>query len=331
MHIELPPIESDLKAKSLLYGIDSVIKTYIGSKLTPTKIHGEWAHGVVYDYLHFHPYAIIGGNGLNPGRPTWVPRKKDETYLTSMGFAAKAIGAPICYLPELSKNYERAPKSLLVMPAHSSHFIASYDKNNTKFITSYVDYISSIACHFDKIFVCLHSECIKRGLWIDDFRSIGLEVIQGASTSDLNSLERVRALMSQFEYVTSNVLGSHIAYAAAYGAKASIAGPYHSWHRESFLKEPFYAANQNLLDILLNDEEIAKGAYPFLFVSPKDAMLNIDWGKSLIGIENRLSPIDLAKLLKIGFVNEVANRANTKIRNLLRPIVNLVRAPCVDV
>lgn len=319
LKIELPQVVYRNNSSVLLYGGDYVVKQYTKSLLTPTWIYGEWVHGVIFDFMHFHPYAIIGGNSLNPNNPNWVTRKKDEEYLKKHGIQAKAIGAPICYLPKSSVNYDRVPDSLLVMPAHSSHYISSYNKNKNKSVLAYIDYIASVAGKFDHVTVCLHSECIKRNLWINEFREKGLEVIQGASTNDINSLERIRALMSQFEYVTSNVLGSHIAYASSFGAKVSIAGPYHEWHRETFLKEPFYAENEYLLDVLLNEEKIARESMPFLFVDPQAACLSEDWGKSLIGMDNVLAPEDLAKLLKINFINEVTHRAVSQAKNIVRP------------
>ncbi len=39
-------------------------------------------------------------------------------------------------------------------------------------------------------------------------------------------LRRLRRLFGRFEFVTTNGFGSHIAYAAAAGAKVSVFGPY---------------------------------------------------------------------------------------------------------
>ena len=321
LNIRLPMVEPRHHSSSILYGADTVIQKYTRSFLTPRWIYGEWVHGIMYDNRHFHPYAIIGGNALNPKSPNWVTRKKDEDYLVQQGFPAKAIGAPICYLPKIVVQYERMPNSLLVMPAHSSHYISAYNKSKSNSVSDYVDYVISIADQFDHVVVCLHAECIKLNLWVNEFNKKGIEVVQGASTDDLNALERVRALMSQFEFVTSNVLGSHIAYAALYGAKVSIAGPYHQWNRDSFLNEPFYAVNEYLLDALLNDEEWARGSLPFLFVNPKEAQLSLQWGSQMVGLENVISPTDMINLFKINSLNQIKHKIARHTKNLIRPFV----------
>ena len=305
----------------MLYGADYVLKQYTKSILTPTWIYGEWVHGVNFDYHHFHPFGVIGGNFLNSNNPNWVTRKKDEIYLQNKGYLAKAIGSPLCYLPELSENYDRVPNSLLVMPAHSSHHVSSYSAGGNKNVLNYIDYVASIANKFDHVIICLHSECLKRNLWVAEFREKGFEVIQGAAVNDINAYERIRALMSQFEFVTSNVLGSHIPYAAAFGAKVSIAGPYHKWDRESFLKDPFYARNESILDVILNDEQVVRELMSFLLVDPNKAGLHEDWGKSLLGAELVLSPEELASLLKINIFNEVTHKAVRQAKNLVRPFI----------
>jgi hypothetical protein len=321
MRLELPEIISRSNPSSILYGGDHLVKKYTNALITPTWIHGEWVHGVSYDIKHFHPYAVIGGNALNPHNPNWVVRKKDEEYLIEHGFKAKAIGAPICYLPKLDVEYSRVKGSLLVMPAHSSHYISSYAGTKKNAVPDYIDYIVGLADDFEHVVVCLHAECIKKDLWGNEFLQKGIRVIHGASTHDINALERIRALMSQFEFVTSNVLGSHIAYAASYGAKVSIAGPYHQWDRDSFLNEPFYAANEYLLDVLLNDEQWARGALPFLFVNPKEAQSSLHWGEKMVGLDNVISPTEMIDLFKINSLNEIKHRIARNTKNLIRPLV----------
>jgi hypothetical protein len=325
INIQLPQIEYKKYAPSILYGGDSILKKYTHSLLIPRRIYGEWVHGIIYDYMHFHPYAIIGGNGLKPNNPNWVCRKIDEEYLKLQGIEAKAIGAPICYLSKLLVNYERIPNSLLVMPAHSSFYIDAYNKDKSNSILDYVDYIIRIAPKFSHVVVCLHAECIKSNLWVNEFQDKGIEVIQGASSDDSNALERIRALMSQFEFVTSNVLGSHVAYAAFFGAKVSIAGPYHKWHRETFLREPFYAEHEYLLDVLLNEESLVRESLPFLFTEPEHALHLECWGKEMLGEENMLPPDELSKLLRINVFREFLCRFMFVVKKIARPFLNLYR------
>jgi hypothetical protein len=60
------------------------------------------------------------------------------------------------------------------------------------------------------------SECIRRALI----------PLRGAIAEDANSLVRIKYILSSFEQITTNCLGSHIAYSLAVGARVSIAGKF---------------------------------------------------------------------------------------------------------
>ena len=306
--LDLPAIDmGPLSGMSLMYGADRIIAEYTGQSLVPTGIRGEWQHGWHPVHHQVSPFWI-GGLSLSkrPRRRSWVARADEVRFLESRGYRAKAIGLPICYLPH--RDYHRQPGSLLVMPAHSSSFVPIFDSEEDR-QAAYVRYAGSLDGQFPDVAVCLHEECIRQGLWVGDFEQIGFTVIQGASVRDRNSLERVRALMSQFEYVTSNVLGSHIAYAAAFGAKVSIAGPIHQWDRKLAVQEPLYRENPALLDILDTEEQLARDNFPFLFVEPSDAKTQVEWGRAMIGMDNVLSPREMVALFRIDPVSEWARRS----------------------
>src|SRR5262249_11239822 len=148
----------------------------------------------------------------------------------------KAIGLPIAYLAKAT--LERRAGSLLVMPAHSLEYT-----NHTWKFDEYADEIVRIAPRFSEVALCVHPSCLETGYWVDAFSKRGFTVYKGAAVNDRRGLERIATLLSSFEYVTTNTLGSHVAYASFCAAKVSIYGPYAEYRAEDFANTPFYNEN----------------------------------------------------------------------------------------
>lgn len=306
----LPEIITSNENISLLYGADNVIKEYCNLNFIPKAIKGEWVHGCSFPWLRNNPETLILGSSENKNILNFVSTKEDENILINNGYNAFAIGLPICYLK--SSTYSRISNSLLIMPAHSTHYVSvDSGKNN-----DYIEFIDSITDPFELVNVCLHQECLNRNIWINEFNNININYIVGANAYDLNSLQRIKAIMSQYDYVTSNIVGSHIAYAAAFGAKVSISGPYHKKTKNQFLSDPFFKKRPHLIDYYLDQESIVRQHYPFLFKkNPKDAKQNIEWGLEMIGYKNKISPNQMVDLFKLNiYHNALLNLKSTIIK-----------------
>jgi hypothetical protein len=318
--LKLPPIEIK-KAETdihMLYGSNKIIEEYCKTRFKVDTIFGEWVHGVSFPHHYIHPRALIGGNYQNIKNINWVVNKKCEDFLKSNGFQAKAIGLPIIYVNP--KKYIRKPNSLLIMPSHSSYYVQQ--KNNQKpHQNKYILYLKKIINKYEYPLACVHNYDFQNHLWKNEFEHLGVEIISGAGTNDENALERIIALMSQFEYVTSNVMGSHIAYAAAFGAKVSINGPYHQYNIKDFLNEPIFLENPSLLDHFEKEEEVMRKNYPFLFVEPNKSKQQIDWGREMIGFNNKVSAKELMKLFKVDSLNLFSRNIKNNSKNFLRKFV----------
>ena len=316
--IKLPKIDIQNNNLELLYGINKVLKEYCNLKLTPIRLAGSWVHGSSFPWFRNHVETLILGNSSNINKMNYVGCKIDELFLKEKGHRALAIGLPICYVKE--KKYKRIKNSILFFPSHSTFYVRS--RKNNKHNLIYRDYIKKIMNDFQHYYVSVHADCLKRGMWINELKEINVEIIRGSNTHDLNSLDRTYALMNQFEYVTTNSIGSHIAYAAAFGSKVSISGTMHKYSRSEFLKDPFYFENQHIIDIYLSMHEEARKLYPFLFVDhPRKAKKHIDWGLEMIGMENKLSPENLKKELKINFIKTVSIKNIELFKNFARKIL----------
>lgn len=288
-----PPRLGPCAGYSYYYGAANVAAEYCGLKRLPLSFRGWWMHGWAPTWYQIHPILLLHVPAESRKLwPFWVARQDEVEFLASHGIAqAEAIGLPMAYLPE--SNLPRLPNSLLVMPVHS----LDYTQHQWAF-DDYADAIAAIRDQFDDVLVCVHPSCRKHGYWEPQFRKRGFEVIEGTQIYDRNGLKRVHALVSQFEYVTTNGFGSHIAYAAAWGAKVSIHGPYARYTAQDYANDPFFLAHPYALEPLIEAKSEAnlRRLWPHLFVHPRQATDQTAWGRHEIGYDCRRSPQELRQL-----------------------------------
>lgn len=299
-------------SSSLQYGAGKVAGAYCGLSRTPVQIKGGWMHGWLAEFRFVSPLVAYEGCLAKPlKQTTWTASREHERFLEQSGYRGRAIGLPFVYLPE--KNYERRKGSLLVMPVHS----LEYTQHQFKF-AEYVDAIDSIRTCFETVAVCVYPACIKNGYWIDDFKKRGYPIIEGANALDRNSLERIRALMSQFEYVTTNSFGSCLAYAAAFGAKISIYGPFAEPELNETKTDPYYLNYPGLAEKAIHaisSETITKHLGE-LFVTPAQAIERMEWGRRQLGFENKVSPAEMRRLFGWDFAGRMKRRTRILVQKI---------------
>jgi hypothetical protein len=290
----LPPAEPyTYTSYGMMYGADRIAAMHCSLRRVPSRCRGLWQHGWIDRRSNIDPYVIAdyveGNDGVR--EPQWVARKDQEEYLKSQGFSeVKAIGLPIVYLPP--KTIQRCPGTLLVMPMHS------VDASQHKWpFEEYAEAIASIRQRFQEVVVCVHNSCWKHGNWTESFRRRGFQVISGAAHNDRNAYERMRVLFSIFEFVTTNGLGSQVAYAAYFGAKVSLFGPIAECRKEDFVGNPVYARMREL-DILLemNSESALRRDYRDFFCDPDRAVLRTEWAGAQLGADCKVSPKEMRRL-----------------------------------
>jgi FkbM family methyltransferase len=305
------------------YGATAVAAAYCGFRTVPSLIPGDWVHGWEPSCREkFHPDFILGII-TNPDDHYFVDRKDTEDFLRRCGYNnVRAIGVPIIYLPRI--DIRRRPGSLLVMPAHS----IEYTTHIWRF-DEYADAIAAIRSEFEEVVVCIHPVCWDRGYWVEDFRKQGFQLVKGARADDRNGLRRMQHLLSSFEYVTTNGMGSHIAYAAYFGAKPSVYGPYATLGAEDFKGDGLYVNHPKLVEPVLRSisEEALRRHYPRLFCHPREAKADVEWGGFELGEANKLSPRQMRSLfgwstrarLKRSFIAAMPSGMEHWARTLLKP------------
>jgi hypothetical protein len=259
------------------------------SNATPQHCY-VWSHGCrlieAEDVRYYIRFPELSGNVL-------VAREAEAKHLSSHGVdKVHAVGLPICYTAR--GTVSRRAGSLLVMPHH-----ATFDSKSSETVLEYADYITSIRHQFNRIVCCLSRQCLREKSLRKLFQQRGMPVVCGSAIDDANSLARTRRLLEQFDYVTTNTFGSHLAYAMAFGAKVSIAGPVYRPSTEDLANEPFYIENPDLNDpdYRRSRHRTMEKTFAKLKVDPWNAREHVEWGRHLVGAENVKSPREIGKLL----------------------------------
>jgi hypothetical protein len=272
------------------YGAAANIARQLGLKSTTPHHCHVWSHGCrlldAEDVRYYIRYPELSGNVL-------VARRTEATFLSANGIGGVyAVGLPICYAKPSS--VPRARGSLLVMPPH-----ATYHSRSSNALCDYLEYIKNIRHRFSRVACCLSRQCLQVKAVRKLFEGAGIPVVCGSAIDDGNSLARTRHLLEAFDYVTTNTLGSHLAYAMAFGAKVSIAGPLHTPSSDDAANEPFYRENPDLNDSAYRKlrQRRLEEMFAELKVEPWHAQAHAEWGRSLIGLKNVMSPREIGKLL----------------------------------
>ena len=330
VHLDLPPVvKFRHRGDVQYYGAMDVAADYCGlhGSALPSP-RGLWQHGWIEAARRLAPECLFGiARKISTDQKCWVATAEDERFLRANGFNnVTSIGLPIAYVSGVEVS--RIPESLLVVPVHSQK-----ESDHEWHFQEYVDEIDRIKDDFKSVCVCVHPYCWEKGYWVNAFQERGYQVVPGAAADDQNGLRRVASLFSQFEFVTTNGYGSHLVYSAYLGAKPSIYGTYAQYRLEDYLKVPFYAVHTQIRkqSVEAMSERAMSARYPNLFVPhPRDALLQQEWGESQVGIESRVSPMQMKREfgwdLGARFGNSVKNKvfgvADTWLPD---PIKSLIR------
>lgn len=279
------------------YGAFHLAADYCGASLEARyAVTGIWHHGCHGPWVDYSPGLLCHNAPDAKALPVLVARKDQAQLLQSSGYVhARAIGLPIAYVE--TPACSRLPRSLLVVPTHT--LVGDQFPDRTAF-ERYAEEIAAIAPDFNRVVVCIHPSCVRNGFWISEFTSRGFEIVYGAQSNDLNALARMRMLFEQFESVTTNGWGSHVAYALAFGAKASICGTQPVRNETDLLRDTTWAADRQAARIA-QSAEIQGRRQEFLkelLVAPGMGVSDIEFGRWLIGADLKLPASELREVLK---------------------------------
>jgi hypothetical protein len=287
----LPPIQRiRLRSEPDYYGIGSLIARDLGYRRVPRSF-AQWLHGWIFTTPITSPREITFWG--NPKDQILVTTDDQVQILRSFGYKnVYAAGLPFIYG---NRNpVIRQPNSLLVMPSHASAYTEQLVNQE-----NYIQFILKFKSEFDQIIFCLHGSCVEKKYWIPVIEKYGFPWIIGASTDDRNALIRMNSILRSFSHMTTNVMGSHVAYAATAGCRISIAGDYASPQAEEYRNDPWYDQYPDLLKKhieLFHETEIHQRFSQF-FRLPIDGETYLQWGEEQVGMSYQICPQDLAQIL----------------------------------
>jgi hypothetical protein len=275
------------------YGALYVAASYCDIDLPPTPFPHLWHHGCMGPWTRF---ASQLSYNVPPDdkKKFLVARKDEEEILKASGYnTAQAIGLPAVYVSDTS--LKRNPNTLLIMPQHT---LVGIELATPEKRREYVLSLKPFLNEYEVVAACLSYNCICNGYFIEDMQELGIEIIVGACTSDLNACLRIRCLMEQFESMTTNGWGSHVAYALYYGMKVSIFGERFEITDNELSKDISWSttSDEDRYQILVDYYKGSEALLSPFRLDPTEAEKNIDLGSFLVGADNKISPDEMKEL-----------------------------------
>ena len=123
--------------------------------------------------------------------------------------------------------------------------------------------------------------------------------------------------------MTTNGFGSHIAYAAAFGAKVSIFGPVAEFSINDYRRVPFYQDYPGLAEriVPLYGEKVLRKNYSEFFTLPIDAEERRSWGRKQIGLDCILAPDKLEHAFRWDSASLKRTKGKQQVKAALRKTV----------
>jgi len=305
----LPPvIEKELSQELECYGAKKLIARALRFPETLPST-ATWEHGWQWEPIT-HVQQVAGNAESESCR--LVTTEAHAEFLRLHGYVnVHAVGIPFIYAPV--PNVERKARSLLIMPPHSLAWT-----NHSWNEREYVRYVASIRDRFSEVVACISGACIDHGYWAAAFEEAGIPWIRGASAADQNGLKRMQIIFRSFEYMSTNSMGSHVAYAAYCGCRVSIAGPYMCPLKEHYKKDPLYNKYPEVLvaNLEKNDKANVRRHYPHLFCSPEKAGMHVEWAQHVLGAAFKREDREIARLF--GWPENLRQYVRYKARYIVR-------------
>lgn len=302
-----------------LYGAFDIAREYCGFSDFPSPYPKTscimWQHGVICWDISIPEQGFGAPIPSDKTKLLLANKKLLKFYEIKNIKNVYAIGMPVVYLPDY--KIQRKENTLLVFPRHG----VPNSTTNIETNIEYVNYINGISNYFNKVQISIFGPDIDRSAPVYKmFKSAGFEIIRGVEDSK-KTLHQQKLRLLSFSHITSNTMGSHIPYAAAFGCKVSIAGPVYKCQREHLENTDFYKLFPAALDVVTKYSELSLRSYfPWLFCEPHEAKTCEAWGNEQIGLDCKLSPVEMFKLFEWTIPNVLKSniKLSEKIRFLLR-------------
>ena len=131
------------------------------------------------------------------------------------------------------------------------------------------------------------------------YEDIDIPWVTGAWLNDEYALQRIRNLFSQFEYVATDSIGSHIPYAGYCGCKIIYYGKGKNMTKKEVTEIPFYQKYPHLVDIAIHEQklETIQKRFPILFSNDTKSEALKTWSMEMLGAKHQIAPNEIAELI----------------------------------
>jgi hypothetical protein len=294
------------------YGFSHVLAQIVGLRFPP-RAFCAWTHGWYWwdDVIQIED--LVGGRGLPLETKLVTAHLYEYHTLIEHGYENVHLGGlPFAYVQP--QNIKRNDNALVAFIGKS----AEVERQNVLDLI-YLDYLESIRADFEHIYVSIaqfdRSEHIR-----NQVTKRGLNVILGASPTDVRSLIRTRIALEYCKYVSTNTFGSHIAYALSTGSTLSVFTPLYRYDVNKYLntKHEYTKSYAERMEYVYS-EEYLKLRWPSLFSShPKNGYTNMNLGMEYIGKESVVAEEDIMKLVGWDFNSQLLGYTKGGINRILR-------------
>jgi hypothetical protein len=315
----------DYNFKQSAYGDRKIIHNYLRLSTIwnrPWLYKGEWQHGWIPVERNIHPELVAGNDGKSFEKRRietyFVARDDQVVYLKSQGYKnVYAIGLPIIYTNPIM--HKRILNSILYMPSHS---LPDGDPDLAKYLSDLKNYLKELKKKFSKVVVCLHINEINKKYFFKILNDLEITFIAGADPDDANSLDRMRAIFSQFEFVTTDMIGSHVVYASYCGCKVSVFGPRRVLTKKELNKIKYFKNCKECMHVFINwsESNFLLSKYPFFDCKPWLAKKKIKWATFQLGEQHKLSPEKMKNIMGLNLNSIIYCTFNKIVRRVFHQI-----------
>lgn len=268
-----------------LYGHGQLIREFgFYPKHLPLIVYSDHGNGV-------NGTEILYKHELENDAPVFLAYDKERAvnYRKLTKKLSYVIISPTVYYRRKNKIKQvENSKGTIAFPAHATQCI-----ENTGDIDKYAAQLKNLPEKFQPVFVCLHMNEIFNEQY-KVFMKHGIQVLTAGNTSDYRFVERFYAILKNFKYSTSNVIGSYASLSIEMGIPFFIYG------------EPQKFINKgDPYNLKIGDYDIYKDApfFKYLFDELRyekfDGMIDEKLKKQ---IEKKLGIYDTSSRIKISIV-----------------------------
>jgi hypothetical protein len=206
------------------------------------------------------------------------------------------------------------------MPSHS---LSESNPDLKKYLSDLKNYLKELKKNFSIVVVCLHINEIKKKYFNEILNELEISFIEGADPLDANSLDRLATIFSQFEFMTTDTLSSHVVYASYYGCKVSVFGPRRIITEKDLNRIKYFKNCPECMKISINwsRNNFLLSKYPFFDCEPWLAQKQINWATFQLGEQNKLSPKKMKNIMGLN-LNSIIYTIKKKI---LRKVNHAIR------